>query len=254
MFIYYNRTMAYEPSWILLFLLLPLAAFLYASVGHGGASSYLMLLALFGFPPSQIRPAALIMNMLVAGFAFLSYRKTCRFSHELFWPLVLFSIPAAFLGGTIAIDAGIYKKLLGLSLLFPIMRFLNLFPVATERIIERRDWMIPVLGAVIGFASGLIGIGGGIILSPVLLMTGWADLRETATLSALFIFLNSAAGFLGANPLEVSVDPELWLLMPGTILAGFLGAWHGAFRFHIKTLKYLLTVVLIFASFKLLLA
>ncbi len=246
--------MAFETLWILLFLLLPLAAFLYASVGHGGASSYLMLLALFGFAPAEIRPAALILNMVVAGFAFLSYRKTCRFRHELFWPLVLFSIPAAFWGGTITIDAGIYKKILGLLLIFPVLRFLNLFPVATKTTLQRKIWMAPLLGMTIGFMSGLIGIGGGIILSPVILMAGWANIRETAALSALFIFLNSAAGFMGANPLETTISREIWLLMPGTILSGMLGAWFGAFRFPVKILRYILTVVLIFASFKLLLA
>jgi len=246
--------MAFETPWILLFLLLPLAAFLYASVGHGGASSYLMLLALFGFAPAQIRPAALILNMVVAGFAFLSYRKTCRFRHELFWPLVLFSIPAAFWGGTLTLDAGIYKKVLGLLLIFPVLRFLNLFPMATEITLRRKSWMAPLLGMTIGFMSGLIGIGGGIILSPVILMAGWANIRETAALSALFIFLNSAAGMMGANPFETAISREIWVLIPGTILAGMLGAWFGAFRFPVKTLRYILTVVLIFASFKLLLS
>ncbi len=243
-----------ESSLTFLFLLLPLAAFLYASVGHGGASSYLMLLALFGFDPAQIRPTALILNIVVAGFAFLSYRKTCRFRHDLFWPLVLFSIPAAFLGGTITIDAAVYKKALGLLLIFPVLRFLNLFPIADKVVIEQKNWMAPLLGMIIGFSSGLIGIGGGIILSPVILMAGWANIRETAALSALFIVLNSVAGFMGADPFETVITKELWLLMPGTILAGMLGAWFGAFRFPVKTLRYILTVVLIFASFKLLLA
>lgn len=242
-----------DTAWMLLFLLLPVAAFLYASVGHGGASSYLMLLALFQVDPLQIRPTALLLNMFVSGFAFLSYRKTCRFQHRLFWPLVLFSVPAAFIGGSIVVDADLYRKILGVLLLFPIARFLNLFPENKEFKTDRKFWMAPLIGLLIGFVSGLIGIGGGILLSPVLLLTGWASMRETAAMSALFIFLNSASGFLGAGAFHLNISTELWLLMPGTVAAGMLGAWYGAFRFNLKTLKYLLTSVLLFASVKLLL-
>ena len=242
-----------DTAWMLLFLLLPVAAFFYASVGHGGASSYLMLLTLFQVAPLQIRPAALLLNMFVAGFAFLTYRKTCRFQHRLFWSLVLFSVPAAFVGGTIFIEAALYRKILGLLLLLPVARFLNLFPEKKGAQIVRKFWMAPLLGLLIGFISGLIGIGGGILLSPVLLLSGWASLRETAAMSALFIFLNSAAGFLGTGAFQPVISTELWLLMPGTIAAGMLGAWYGAFRFNLITLRYLLTAVLLFASVKLLL-
>lgn len=243
-----------DTAWMILFMLLPLAAFFYASVGHGGASSYLMLLTLFQVDPLQIRPAALLMNMFVSGLAFLNYRKTCRFQHSLFWPLILFSVPAAFLGGSIVVDEHLYRKILGVLLLFPVARFLNLFPENKAYKVVRKFWMAPLLGALIGFLSGLIGIGGGILLSPVLLLTGWASMRETAAMSALFIFLNSASGFLGAGAFYPAISTEVWLLMPGTIVAGMLGAWYGAFRFNLKTLRYLLTSVLLFAAVKLLLA
>jgi hypothetical protein len=114
--------------------------------------------------------------------------------------------------------------------------------------------MGPVLGLMIGFVSGLIGIGGGIILSPIILMLGWADVKETAALSALFIFLNSVAGFFGANSLQVEISPELWMLTPLTVIGGILGSYLGAQKFSPKTLKYVLAFVLLFASVKLILS
>lgn len=239
---------------MLLFILLPLAAFLYASVGHGGASSYLMLLAFFDFAPEQIKPTALILNIFVSGIAFLSYRKTCVFPRELFTSLLLFSVPASFLGGMIAVDTHIYKKILGFLLLFPILRLLNVLPTNERAILERKPWMAPVLGGSIGLVSGLIGIGGGIILSPILLLLGWATVKETAAVSALFIFANSIAGLLGAGTLALQIDPQLYALMPATIAGGIAGAYFGAYRFNNQALKWLLASVLFVAASKFLLA
>jgi uncharacterized protein len=237
----------------LLYLLLPTFAFLYASVGHGGASSYLMVLALLGFAPAEIRPTALILNMFVSLMAFLNFRKVTSIPWDLFLALSVCSIPAAYFGGTIVIDAGLYKQILGILLFFPILRFLNLIPVAKTTRIQRQWWMAPILGLLIGFFSGLIGIGGGIILSPILLLLGWTDLRQTAAISALFIFLNSAAGFIGADGFRLQIDPQLWLLIPLTIAGGALGAYYGAKKFNSKALKQLLTAVLVIAAVKLIL-
>lgn len=240
-----------EEAWLLLFILMPLAAFLYAAVGHGGASSYLMFLALFNFAPEQIRPTALLLNMVVSLMAFLAYRKTVAFPKALFLSLIIFSIPAAFFGGTILVDTVLYKRILGILLFFPILRFLNLFPIAKESKVTQTWWMAAILGLSIGFFSGLIGIGGGIILSPILLMLGWTNMKETAALSALFIFFNSMAGYIGADAIQIGIDTQLWLLMPLTIGGGALGAYMGARRFNVTVVKYILTVVLLFAAIKL---
>lgn len=236
---------------ILLFLLLPTVAFLYASVGHGGASSYLTVLALLQFPPDQIRPTALIMNMFVSMLAFLSFRIKIDFPWGMLWPLVIFSIPAAYIGGSLSIDTEWYKRILGMILFFPVLKFLNVFPINPNQTSDRQWWMAPALGLGIGFVSGLIGIGGGIILSPILLMLGWTDIKQTAAVSALFIFLNSVSGFLGASGFASQIDPNLWVVMPLTIAGGALGAYLGAFKFQSKVIKYLLTAVLVVAAVKL---
>jgi uncharacterized protein len=237
----------------LLYLLLPLFAFLYASVGHGGASSYLMVLALLGFAPEQIRPTALVLNMFVSLLAYLNFRKVTAIPWNLFLALAICSIPAAYFGGTLLIDASLYKKILGVLLFFPILRFLNVFPVSKEQLIQQRWWMASILGLLIGFCSGLIGIGGGIILSPILLLLGWTDIKQTAAISALFIFINSVSGFIGASGFQMQVDPQLWVLMPLTIAGGALGAYYGAHKFNSKAIKQLLTAVLVIAAVKLIL-
>lgn len=235
-------------------ILLPLAAFFYASVGHGGASSYLMILALTGFAPEEIRPFALLLNMIVALVAFLNHRKTCEFPQNLFWQLAFFSIPAAFIGGLIVVDTAIYMNILGVLLLFPIAQFLGLFPKNKFHFIKKNIWLPPLVGVLIGFFSGLIGIGGGIILSPLLLMLGWTNIRQTAALSALFIFVNSIAGYLGTVGFDLPVNQSLLILIPSTVLAGILGSYYGARRFNVQVVKHLLTLVLAGAAIKLILS
>lgn len=240
-----------ELNDLILYLLLPTIAFLYASVGHGGASSYLMILALLSFAPEQIRPTALIMNMFVSLMAFISFRKNIDFPIRLFVLLVAFSIPAAYWGGSILVDTQWYKRILGLLLIFPILKFFEFLPKGKVLEIQGKWWLIGIIGLMIGFVSGLIGIGGGIILSPIILLLGWADVKETAAVSALFIFLNSVSGFLGADGFSVEISPQLWIVMPLTIIGGGLGAYLGASKFQPTVVKKLLGLVLLVAAVKL---
>ncbi|TVR76685.1 MAG: sulfite exporter TauE/SafE family protein [Saprospirales bacterium] len=240
-----------ELSLVLLYFLLPLVAFLYASVGHGGASSYLMILALFGFAPEEIRPTALMMNILVSFMAFMAFRQVSTFPTRLFFSLIIFSVPAAYLGGSILVDEDIYRRVLGVLLLLPVFRMLGFFTKVESRGIPLQWWAPPAIGLGIGFVSGLIGIGGGIILSPILLLAGWADIKQTAALSALFIFFNSISGLSGALMQGVNISPELLHLIPIAIIGGALGAFLGSHRFNVSAVKNLLVAVLIIASIKL---
>lgn len=231
--------------------LLPVAAFFYAAVGHGGASSYIMILVFAGFAPEEIRSTALLMNMVIAFIGFQNHRKTCGvFPRNLFLQLAVLSIPAAFIGGMITIEPYIYLKILGVLLLFPVLRFMGVFPKNKFPVIQQNWWLPPIIGVLIGFFSGLIGIGGGIILSPILLMLGWTNMRQTAALSALFIFVNSVAGYIGTLGFSLSFEESLWMYIPPTLIAGVLGSYYGARRFNVRFVKNLLTLVLAGASIK----
>ncbi len=239
-------------SAILLFGAVFAIAMLYASVGHGGASGYLALLALFGAEPSTMKPTALVLNLFVSLAAFFQFYRAGFFRPRIFWPLALVAMPLAYWGGTLTIDDAIYRKILGATLLVPAARFL--FPPRVEPVATRAPNLVISVpaGAGIGFLSGLIGIGGGILLSPLLLLLRWTTLKEAAAISALFIFVNSAAGLAGQIATGVSFAPEMAVYVALTLAGGGLGARLGAFRFADGVLKKALALVLGIAAFKLL--
>lgn len=233
------------------YILLPLVAFMYAAVGHGGASGYLALMALFNFAPDTIKPTALILNILVSFIAFIHYRKAAPLPLNLFAALVIASIPMAFLGGKVSIDPKIYRLILAAFLCIPVVRLLGIFPLKEKDATTFKLPLALMIGAIIGFLSGLIGIGGGIILSPVLLMLGWSNLKTTSTLSALFITLNSIAGIAGAKTASLSLEPNMLIYIILALAGGTLGAYLGSKRFNTATLRTLLAIVLLMASVKL---
>lgn len=235
----------------LFFSILPIISFLYASVGHGGASGYLALMALFSFSPEVMKPTALLLNLFVAGISFYHYYKQGFFNRKLFLAFAVASIPMAFLGGTFDIDATVYKKILGVLLFFAVLKMLNVFGKESQEIKDVKIWQGLIIGGIIGFFSGLIGIGGGIILTPVILLLHWGNMKQAAAVSALFIWVNSAAGLIGQVSTGVTFSSQSFLMVALAIAGGFLGAYLGSKRFSYKRLKQLLAIVLIMASIKL---
>lgn len=231
-------------------LCLPLVAFLYAAVGHGGASGYLAIMALFSFSPEVMKPTALLLNLFVAGISFFHYAKSGHFNWKLFLVFALLSVPLSFLGGTINVDTEIYKLILGIILLFAIAKMLGLFGQQPESKKEIKWFPGLLIGGSIGFFSGLIGIGGGIILSPAILLLRWGNVKEAAAVSALFIWVNSASGMTGQLYSGVTIPTYAWWFVLVAVIGGFLGGYVGS-RMENKLLRYTLAVVLILASVKL---
>lgn len=231
--------------------ILPVVAFLYASVGHGGASGYLALMAIFSFAPETMKPTALLLNLFVAAIAFYHYYKLGHFNKKLFLSFAIASIPMAFLGGMIDVDANIYKKILGALLIFAILKMLNIIGKESQYIKDVKIWQGLLVGGVIGFFSGLIGIGGGIILSPVILLLHWGKMKEAAAVSSLFIWVNSAAGLFGQLSSGVTLSSQSFILVAFALLGGFFGSYLGSHKFNNKHLRQVLAFVLIIASVKL---
>jgi len=227
-----------------------LVAFLYSSVGHGGASGYLGLMAIFGIEVALMKPSALILNLFVSSIAFISFYRAGHFRLRLLLPFVVTSIPLAFLGASLEVSPELYKKILGVCLFLAALRLV----IRTGDDGEQKKLSIPIAlaaGAVIGFFSGMVGIGGGIILSPLLLLTRWGRMKETAAAAAAFIFLNSLAGLSGHLSAGMEVSPKIALWIIAVMVGGLLGSWTGGFRLSALQLKYLVTTVLLIASIKL---
>lgn len=272
-------------------------AFLYSAVGHGGASGYLALLSLHDIAPEYMKPIALVLNLLVSGMAFIQFYRQGHFLWRLFLPIALFSVPMAYWGGLTPLKDLWYQRGLGVFLLVSVAMMLwprdsgvgqgtssNDGDVSNNgggTLWNRQTGIAAFMGAVIGYVSGLLGIGGGILLSPVLLMIRWTQQKQTAAISAAFIFVNSAAGLLGfvqqhtpwiidSQKTGGEADAEMagrcafgdpWfavvailsvLILP-VLLGGFFGSWYGAKKFDQTVMKYILCVVLLIAAIKLLL-
>ena len=227
-------------------------AFLYAAVGHGGASGYLALMALYGVAPEEMKPTALMLNLFVSLTSFIQYYRGGYFLKKLFIPIAAASIPMAFIGGMITVEENIYKRVLGVLLLFPVIRFFFFKNVEDKDLKPSNLTIAIVTGAVVGLLSGMIGIGGGIILSPILLLLQWTNQKQTAAISAAFIFVNSVAGLGGMLTQGISFTGNMVMYIVVAFIGGLLGAYFGSKKFNQNVLKYVLATVLLLASYKLL--
>lgn len=240
-------------------------ALLYSSVGHAGASGYIAVMSLLSLAPADIRPTALALNILVASVTALQFWRAGHFRWPLFWPFALPAVPMAFLGGSLALPARVFSVLLGLVLLYSAWRFVAestpaLRGTAAAPAVGEADVAPPrpgialAAGAGIGLLSGLTGTGGGIFLTPLLLVMGWAAAKNAAAVSALFILLNSTAGLAGNFASTQRLPEEIGLLLAVVLAGGLVGSWMGARRLPATGIKRLLAVVLLIAGLKLLFA
>ena len=228
-------------------------AFLYSSVGHAGASGYIAVMTLFGLAPGMIKPAALVLNIVVASIGTWQFWRAGHFSWRLLWPFAVLATPMAFLGGYTNLPAHIFKVLVGIVLLLSAALFIfrpaNDTVAREPRLIEA----IPIGGA-LGLLAGLTGTGGGIFLTPLLLFMRWARTKTVAAVSALFILLNSIAGLLGNWSSTARLPAFALILVGAAVTGGAAGSYFGSWRFNHVVIKRLLAVVLFIAGLKLIFA
>lgn len=241
-----------QTELLLFFGLLFIVAFLYSSVGHGGASGYLALMAIFAISPLVMKPTALLLNLFVSSVSFIQFYRGGHFKWKIFWPFALASIPLSFVGGMMAIDSVIYKKILGILLLFPVIRFFFFKNTDPKDFKQANFGLSLLIGGIIGLLSGMIGIGGGIILSPILLLLKWTDQKQTAAISAAFIFVNSVAGLGGQLVKGIAFNNDMIAYVAVAFVGGLCGAYFGALKFPQAILKNVLACVLALAAYKLL--
>ena len=239
-------------EYYLILILLLIVAFLYASVGHGGASGYLGMMVLLEISPALMKPSALLLNMIVSAIATIQFYKAGYFRKNIFIPFVILSVPFAFIGSRVVLPDHVYKIILGICLLISVIRILmmNYFQTISNK---RSLPLVPalIIGAGIGIVSGMIGIGGGILLSPILLIFKWADIRESAAVAAPFIFINSLSGMTGLWSAGISFTQDIVWWVVAASIGGLLGSYSGSKKFNTVVLKYVLSVVMIIAATKL---
>ena len=225
-------------------------AFLYSSVGHAGASGYIAAMTLFGLVPTDIRPTALVLNILVAIIGSFQFWRAGYFSWKLFWPFALLSVPAAYLGGFLQPSANLLRILIGVVLLFSAARLFFRRTDPPETNPPGKPVAVGV-GAGLGLLSGLTGTGGGIFLTPLLLFCRWAPIKRAAAVSALFILVNSIGGLVGYFSAKHSI-PTLGIYLAGpAIIGGAIGSYLGSRRLPARSVAIFLAVVLTIAGIKL---
>lgn len=232
--------------WELLLLVL-VAATLYSTVGHGGASGYLAAMALFGLTPDVMKPAALTMNIFVTSLVLFRLARAGHFNLKLFIPFAVSSIPFAFIGGAYTLQAPVYRIIVGVALLVAAIHFLRKSEDHPAVAIPS-PWSALPVGAGLGLISGLTGVGGGIFLSPLLLLLRWTNMRSTAAIAAAFILVNSIAGLAGYATTTEAWPAGLPVLVATAVLGALIGSELGARQLAPGWIRKLLGVVLLIAG------
>lgn len=227
------------------------AALLYAAVGHGGASSYLAIMALAGVAPETMKPVALTLNVFVASIALSKYARAGYFSWPLFWPLAIVSVPCAYLGGLLTLPPSLYRPLVGGVLCYCAWLILRRTPAADSAPIKLPPrWQLSVSGGVIGFLSGITGVGGGIFLSPLMLLLRWAPVKHLSGVAAAFILANSLAALAGMSDIASRLPSTMPVWIVAVCVGGYIGAELGSRHLPSIMIRRLLAVVLLVAGTK----
>jgi len=242
-----------EPGFLAVCAAVLVVAILYSSVGHAGASGYIAVMTLAGFAPEVIRPAALVMNIAVASITATQFARARHFSWSLLWPFALLAVPLAFVGGRMALPTPVFKLLVGGVLLASAARLLAKPGADAETRSPARGVAVGV-GGVLGLLAGLTGTGGGIFLTPVLLFMRWAQTKQAAAVSAVFILVNSLAGLAGSLSADRAIPAVTWPLVAAALVGGAVGSYLGSQRLDVTVIKRLLAIVLVVAGLKLVFA
>ena len=227
-------------------------AFLYSSVGHGGASGYIAVMTLAGITSQIFRPTALVLNIFVATIGSVQFWRAGHFRWSLFWPFALLSIPAAYVGGKLVLPTHVLNIVIGVVLLLSAARLL----IRLQPPSETRSPSMPialVTGSVLGFLAGLTSTGGGIFLTPMMIILRWASTKQAAAVSVVYILVNSVSGLAGAMQKGITLLPYLGPLIGAVVVGGSLGSYFGSRRFSVPVIHVLLASVLILAGGKLIL-
>lgn len=240
-----------SPDSLLFLFAIGWVAVLYSMVGHGGASGYLALMTLSTIPIKDTAPIALVMNLLVAGISFAIYRRSRHFEWSLAWPFIISAAPLAFLGGSLRLAAGTHKLVLAVVLAAAALALLIGAKAGGGETHPPKLWHALLVGAFIGLLSGVVGIGGGVFLGPIVILSRWADAKSTAAVSAVFILVNSAAGLLARPPDSVRLAMEHWPMLAVGVGGALVGSWLGAQHTPNPVLRRVLAATVLIAAAKL---
>ena len=240
---------------IILPILFFITAILYSSVGFGGGSTYLALLLIWDIPYYIFPVVALVCNIIVVSGNSINYIRAGNHNFKLLIPFLIGSVPFAFFGGALKIDKEIFEIILFfvLSIAGVLLLINNKSYQNNNLIIKKTNSLINLMiGAVLGLVSGIVGIGGGIFLSPILFLIKAEKPKVIATTASLFILINSISGILGQLTKEniLIVLPEYLPLFICVLLGGLIGNYLNLKIFTGRVLAILTSVLVIFVSIR----